>query len=208
MGRPKESFQRRKPRYKPQPSVLVICEDAKSSREYLQEASQHFRANLRIQVEHCGNTDPKGIVAAALKQVNTFDRILCVIDRDSHANFDEALRDADSSQKIDTIVSYPCFEYWLLIHFIDSRKPYMRTGNHSAGDLLLRDLCMHPGMDDYAKGSIKGLFTTLLGAPFEAARRRSPKLLADAIRVNDMNPSTELHLLMDLMENLGSPQLV
>jgi len=73
MGRSEQSFRRGKPRFRPQPTALVICEDAKSSREYLQEASQYFRANFQIQIEHCGNTDPKGIVAAALKQRNAYD---------------------------------------------------------------------------------------------------------------------------------------
>lgn len=208
MRRSRDSFRRDKARYKVQPRVLIICEDTKSSKSYLQDASQYFRANVHIEIVHSGYTDPIGIVKTALQKVNLFENVICVIDRDTHLNFDAAVALSRQSGKIDLIVSYPCFEYWLLLHFGASRKAYMRTGNKSPADLLIADLCKHEGMNGYEKGKVTGLFDTLLGEKFDAARRTSPKILADAIEVQELNPSTRLHVLISLMESLGTVSTV
>ena len=204
MPRSKDSFSRGKARYKPQATVLVLCEDTKSAKDYLQEASQYFRAIMDF--DHAGYTDPKGIVKFALTRTKQYDRVVCVIDRDTHHNFDEALDLARQSSKLELIVSYPCFEYWLLLHFLESRKPYTRVGNKSAAERLIDELCRFPEAAHYNKGSSRGLFASLLGEPFATARKRSPRLLADALRVKEMNPSTRLHDLISLMEELGKVQ--
>ena len=84
----------------------------------------------------------------------------------------------------------------------------MRTGNKSPADLLIADLCKHEGMNGYEKGKVTGLFDALLGEKFDAARRTSPKILADAIEVQELNPSTRLHVLISLMESLGTVSTV
>lgn len=58
MERNAASFNRQKSRYKPQPTVLVICEDSKSGKRYLEDASRHFRVNVVVEITHCGKTDP------------------------------------------------------------------------------------------------------------------------------------------------------
>jgi hypothetical protein len=206
VARTRDSFFRPKARYAAQPRVLVVCEDTKSSRSYLQDASQHFRANVHVEIVHSGYTDPKGIVAAALKRAKEFEHLYCVIDRDAHENFDAAVHLAGTSNKLTMIVSHPCFEYWLLLHFNESRRAYMRAGNRSAADCLIADLLREPGMDGYKKGNVARLFQSLHGERFDAARRRSPRVLLDAVRVNNMNPSTALHVLIDHLERLGEPQ--
>jgi hypothetical protein len=103
----------RQPRFKQFPTVLAICEDSKSGLKYLNDASFHFRASLKIEVSHCGKTDPKGIVKEALKHQKKFDHVYCVIDRDAHPNFHEAIALAKTSNKVSIIASYPCFEFWL-----------------------------------------------------------------------------------------------
>jgi hypothetical protein len=118
-------FSRPGRRFKPGPTVLVICEDSKSSKNYLQDVSIHFRAHVKVLVSHIGKTDPKGIVNEAARKVNSYDRVFCVIDRDEHKSFDEAMQTA-AVTNVHAIASYPCFEYWLLLHFVYSRKPYRR----------------------------------------------------------------------------------
>lgn len=107
-------FDRAKPRFKPQPTVLVICEDTKSGKRYLEDASLYFRVRVQVDIIHCGNTDPKGIVKEAISRQGKFDHVFCAIDRDTHKNFDEVLNLANTSKKVEVIVSYPCFEFWLL----------------------------------------------------------------------------------------------
>src|SRR4051812_3924114 len=110
-------FQRISRGFAPQPTVLVICEDSKSGKKYLEDATRHFRVNVSVEVSHCGHTDPLGIVADAVSRQRGFDKVFCVIDRDTHVNFPEAIAMANAHSKVTIIASYPCFEFWYLLHF-------------------------------------------------------------------------------------------
>ncbi|WWG65215.1 RloB family protein [Pseudomonas poae] len=103
--------------------VLIICEDLQSSKVYLEDAAMHFRSHAEIEIMHCGVTHPKGIVEYAIERQRKFDKVFCAIDRDTHESFDEAIRLSKAHDKITVIASYPCFEYWLLLHFGYTRKP-------------------------------------------------------------------------------------
>ena len=201
-------FDRAKPRFKQQPTVLIICEDTKSGKIYLEDASQYFRVKVQVEITHCGKTDPKGIVEAAISRQKEFDHVFCAIDRDTHKNFDEALNLAHTSKKVEVIASYPCFEFWLLLHFRNSRKPYTAVGKYSAADLVIKDLRTYPCMKDYDKGQDQNIFKLLLENAFTKARQIAPKVLDEAIASGEMNPSTRLHELIDFFEELSTPQLI
>lgn len=205
MARVPSRFDRKEPRFKQQARVLVLCEDLKSSRNYLQDAAFYFRANAEVEIVHCGKNDPKGIVAEAVKRQKLFDDVYCVIDRDDDPKFDAALNQADAYAKVTVVASYPCYEYWLLLHFRKTRKSYIGVGNHSSGELLVKDLCKEDGMGDYDKGASKSLFEDL-SSKLPKARQRAAEVLAEAHIDGGMNPSTRLHELIDLFEKLGKPQ--
>jgi len=207
MARTAASFNRPKSSFKPQPKVLVICEDSKSGKRYLEDASKHFRVNILVEITHCGKTDPLNIVKEAISRQGKFDHVFCAIDRDTHETFDEALNLAKSSKKVEVIVSYPCFEFWLLLHFGYNRKPYAAAGKNSAADLLIKALRIYPGLEKYDKGEDMGIFQLLLSR-FAETRRIAPKVFAEAIANEEMNPSTRLHELLDFFEKLSSPQQV
>lgn len=204
-SRPASSFKRPDSRFKPQPTVLVICEDSKSGKQYLDDAKHYFRIDVIVEIAHCGKTDPKGIVTEALDRQGKFDQIFCAIDRDSHETFEEALILAKTSKKITVITSYPCFEFWLLLHFGYSNKPYTPVGKDSAAYRLIRDLRTHPDMSDYDKGANKSIFKMLLNR-LPTARKNAEKVLDEAIICGDMNPSTKLHELLNVFEKLSKPQ--
>lgn len=208
MARTPSSFNRFKPRFKPQPTILVICEDSKSGLRYLKDVSRYFRVEVKVEVLHCGHTDPRGIVEQAIARQKKFDYVYCVIDRDSHPNFDEAIELAKTSDKVVVRASYPCFEFWLLLHFKYSRKPYKVVGSKSAADALIKDLRQCPGMEAYNKGDEQNIFESLLGDKFDFARRTASQILAEAIAVGEPNPSTMIHLLIDEIEKLSKPQLL
>lgn len=175
MGRDAKSFGRKPARYKPQPRVLVLCEDSKSSLQYLREAAQHFRVHAQVEVAHPGKTDPKGIVTEAINRRRSLDRVFCVIDRDTHHGFDAALQAAVQGD-VQTIVSHPCYEFWVLLHFRYTRAGFAASGGHSAADHVVQQVRAEAGMQDYAKGSSAGLFEKLL-ARLPAARHRAWKKL-------------------------------
>lgn len=203
-----KSFDRKASRFKPQPSVLVLCEDSKSGKRYLEEAALHFRARAKVEIVHCGVTHPSGIVDRAMKRQEHFDKIFCVLDRDTHRCFERALSEAKSHPKITVIASYPCFEFWLLLHFGFSRKPFRSAGKNSPGDLVSKSLRTKPNMANYEKGKAISYFAHLLGEPFHRARTLAPKVLEDVVASGEPNPSTEIHLLMDVFETLSTPQRI
>ncbi|WP_131107933.1 RloB family protein [Pseudomonas sp. Sample_10] len=208
MASSSKSFDRNASRFKPQPKVLVLCEDSKSGKRYLEEAAFHFRAKAQVEIVHCGVTHPSGIVERAVLRQKRFDKVFCVLDRDTHLCFQRALNMARSHPKIRIIASYPCFEFWLLLHFGFNRKPFRAVGKYSSGDLVARSLREKPNMDKYEKGKVISYFAQLLGEPFQTARTLAPKILEDVAISGEPNPSTEIHLLIDEFETLSRPQLI
>jgi hypothetical protein len=188
--------------------VLVLCEDLKSGKIYLEDAAVHFRTNARIEIAYCGVTHPLGIVEEAIRRQRDFDNVFCVIDRDAHESFDAALLTVGAHKKIRVIPSYPCFEFWLLLHYGYTRKPFHRTGTSSPAEALSQYLKTKEGMGNYHKSGAKGYFTFFLGQRFDQARRLSPRVLQDAIESKEMNPSTEIHLLLDVFEQLSNPRRI
>jgi hypothetical protein len=53
------------------------------------------------------------------------DEVWAIFDRDEHPRFDEALR-LCAREGISVGLSNPCFEVWLLLHFIDFDRPEHR----------------------------------------------------------------------------------
>jgi hypothetical protein len=199
------SFKRNGPKFKPQPRVLVICEDTKSSKDYLEDAARHFRSYALVEFAHCGRTDPLGVVLGGIKRSRDFERIYCVIDRDSHDphNFEQALSLANNNAKTEIFVSYPCFEFWLLLHFKYSRSPFAPKGKLSAADAVSEALKKFPEMEKYEKGDIKGLFNELLPM-LDLASQRAAQILIAADAEEEKNPSTPLHVLIGNLRALGS----
>lgn len=204
MSRPANSFSRRGAVYAPQPTVLVLCEDLKSSKSYLESLAKHHRAIVKVVFDHCGNTDPLGIVREAKRCKGNYEQVYCVIDRDTHHNFDQAI-DYAKAVGVNMVVSYPCFEFWLLLHFGYNRRPYMASGSRSAGDQVVAELRRSPGMHNYQKGSKTDWFAFLLDR-YETAKRNAARSLQDAQRDEEPNPSTELHNLILVIEELSQPK--
>lgn len=91
MARNTSRFDRKKPSFKQQARVLVLCEDTKSSLIYLQDAARYFRSYAEVGIAHCGKNDPLNIVKEAIQRRRVYDKVYCAIDRDHHEGFDAAL---------------------------------------------------------------------------------------------------------------------
>jgi RloB-like protein len=210
VGKSSDSFGRAAAKFKPQPRVLVLCEDSKSALNYLVEASRHFRSNTIVKVAHVGRTDPLGIVEEAISNPNRkkFDKVYCVIDRDAHESFDTAIKRAKQHKDFVQIVSsYPCYEFWLFLHFKFTRAPINAVGNRSAGARMAKMLRAQPGMAGYEKGLAASVFSQLIDR-LPIARRNAARTQKAAIDEQQMNPSTEMDVLIDALERLGTPLLV
>jgi hypothetical protein len=121
MRRP-ESYRRKGPTREPYDSVLIVCEGGKTEPQYLDGLKVAFKlSSANIRVTSATGSDPVSIVRFAERLCHTerYDRVYCVFDRDGHANFADAIglvRQLGYRE----IVSLPCFEMWILLHFMSS----------------------------------------------------------------------------------------
>ena len=213
MARPKNrgSLQRRKPQREAYDRVLIVCEGAKTEPNYLRELQAHYQlssANLQITGE--GGSAPKSVVDLAInlfEQDPDYDAVFCVFDRDGHATFDEAIQRIRDKKLIrragkhkigearfEAIVSVPCFEYWILLHYEDTTAPM-----HRYADLLHR-LHRVRGFEAYDKGA-RGLFAMTRGQ-LETALTRAERANESARRAGTDNPSTQMPTLIRYLMQL------
>ena len=151
-------------------------------------------------------SDPRTVVRVArelrsreARQGEKYDRVYCVFDRDEHATFDAACDEARSSE-ICVIRSWPCFEFWLRLHFGFSRQPYVRSRGRRAGQLCLDEL--RKLMPGYAKAT-RDIFH-LLEDRLESAIGHAARTVTDAEATGELNPSTEVHKLVCYLISLKS----
>ena len=117
--------------------ILILSEDEKSSKLYFEsfkkdEKLKRDLSSVDIQVVHPKNHDPVGLVtkakdmkAKAKRDRNAYDEIWIVLNRDGHANIDQALNTAEAN-KIQVALSVICFEYWILLHFEPTTKSFSK----------------------------------------------------------------------------------
>ena len=201
---PHRSFKRQPPRRSPQKRVLVVCEGECTEPRYFEALRNRLRLNTLV-VKPTKGVDPRTLVNIASKENKEekrngerFDFVYCVFDRDSHPQFKEASKTAlDRGFKLAR--SWPCFEFWLLLHFEFVRAPYARSGSASPCDACIHDLRKHlPG---YSKGDQMTLDN--LWPLLEEAIANGYRAATDAAATDASNPSTEVHKLVVLLRNLS-----
>ncbi|MCU7905252.1 MAG: RloB family protein [Candidatus Thiodiazotropha sp. (ex Epidulcina cf. delphinae)] len=96
------------------------------------------------------------------------------------------------------INSVPCFEYWLLLHFVYRSKTYTGTGTKSACSRLINELLRY--IPEYSKGA-GGVFKTLMDHT-EQAIANSKQALQEAEKNGTDNPITLMHGLVEYLTHL------
>ncbi len=203
-------LRRRIPVREPYAKILIVTEGAKTEAAYFNGMVRHHRLSSANIVVVGQGADPKKVVDVALqlkrkeaKLGDAYDRVYCVFDFNGHASFESA---SDRARRGGLFLarSWPCFEYWLLLHFRYSRKPYRADGTRSSCDQCIRDLTRE--MPDYSKAQA-GVFETL-SDQVEDAKARAKLARDDVQHAGDANPSTEVHLLVAFLQCLNAdPQL-
>lgn len=165
--------------------VLIVSEGSKTEPLYFEEIRQAFRlhtANVHVLASASGTESIQVVNHAEYvfehgdlsKRIlpRAFESVYAVFDRDDHRTFFEALSHAtkldrklknDLGQPIHfkAIVSIPCFELWLLLHFEDVTREVAR-------DEIYRRLKGH--VHNYAKGK-EGIFASTRPHIEQAMRR-------------------------------------
>ena len=202
--RPRNRSVRSGPKREPYDRVLIVCEGQRTEPLYFQDIVDRYRLSIaNIKVIGSG-ADPRTVVREAKKERDRerrrgdkFDRVYCVFDRDEHATFQTACDEAGASGLCLT-KSWPCFEFWLRLHFEFSRQPYGRSGGRSPAENCVEDVrCFLP---HYAKAA-GGVFFDLEDR-LEVAKARAARVLDDARATGAFNPSTEIHELVEYLQSL------
>lgn len=200
-------LKRRGAQREPYDRVLIVCEGEKTEPIYFSELKDHYKlSNANIVVTPASGTDPLSIVRTAQKKERKdgehYDRIYCVFDRDRHKNFQAACDKIDRS-KLLAARSWPCFEYWLLLHFQYTRSPFTESGNNSPCDNCIKALKQADAMHDYQKGTA-GVFGRLSDR-LDIAKQHARRARSDALETTEDNPSTEVHDLVHYLQHLKDP---
>ena len=202
--RPRKRLTRRGPEREPYDRVLIVCEGKCTEPLYIQDLAAHYRLSTANVVITGKGADPRTVVRVAKKlrseegrQGEKYDRVYCVFDRDEHMTFRQACDEARANG-IFVVRSWPCFEFWLRLHFGFSRQPYSRSGGKSAAQRCMDEL--RGWLPGYEKGA-SGIFHAL-EARLESAMDNAARALADAKATGESNPSTEVHDLVDYLRAL------
>lgn len=222
-------FQRRKTAKKlsrraatiaPKRRVLIVTEGEVTEIQYFEE----FKSTLglvNVDLDICGrecDSSPTAVVRYAIARAETeglyskggYNNVYCVIDRDDHQDFHKALSEIAAANKprssfkgesIVAVVSYPCFEYWLLLHFGFSRSPFSASNGKTAAEAVTAELKKHPPFSGYVKSLTKEMLVKLYEEK-DVAVANAIKSSADAIATGEMNPSTAVHELLQDLEAL------
>ena len=183
-----------------------MCEGKKTEPTYFRSLIRRLRlSTANVEVEG-SSSDPSRLVKRAKslrkkeqRQGDRYDSVYCVFDEDEHEHFAKASEEAQSA-RLKLARSWPCFEFWLLLHFVYTRRAYLESGNRSPAQNCVRDLRKH--MPNYTKGDA-GVFEELEDR-LETGKRNATRALSDAEATGRSNPSTEVHCLIAYLQALQS----
>ena len=204
-----KELQRRKPTVDPRPSILVVCEGEVTEAEYLHAFKQRVRAVVNLVVVNKAGT-PKPVVERAVLEKKSrellarqkrdesikYSEVWCVFDVDEHPYLPEARQQAKDNN-LRVVISNPCFELWLLLHF-ESCSAW--THRHAAQSRC-REL-----MPSYEKSPPLKTLESKYGAAVERARQLCIRNEKDG--EPERNPSTNVHELTERLLALGQTALL
>ena len=173
-------------RGQPQRKVILIVCEGQTEEAYFRTIKAHYRApntpNLKIVRDR---SDPVRAVEKGIRanKDGDFDHVFCVVDGDKPERTTHARKRIGKRDGFDLILSIPCFEIWLLMHFDRSDAPFA-----GCAEVCVR---LKERLPDYVKGHHYD-FTVIqprIGDAIENARWLASLKL--------VNPATNVHLVLD-----------
>ena len=195
---------RRKPhrsRPLPKPRILVLCEGQKTEHVYFSA----LRVEMRLPSVRVWRPSKvrglRGLTKAADEARLSdpgLDEIWCVLDHDGREEevrkflgwYERACK-RRGGPKIEAVISDPCFEYWLLLHFEYTTRPFHKVGGCEMATRMLR---RH--VDDYRKGD-RRFFDSLSDLRDTAIQNAERAARAGA------SPGTDIGRLIRRLQDLG-----
>lgn len=173
-------------RQPPRPVILVVCE-GQTEAAYFRAVKGHYGRSTTVNIKIARDqSDPVSVVERGIRdnQHDDFDRVFCVVDGDKPDRAALARKRIGKRKNIDLIVSIPCFEVWLLLHFESSDAPFDECAA----------VCAR--LKEHIPGYVKGGYDFASITPRIGAAIENAKWLADR---NLANPATDVHKVLTYM---------
>lgn len=188
--------------------LLIVCEDSKITPQYFKDFCADNKltsTDIKIFGSECGSA-PSSVYDYAMHELNNdfidkgdncYDRIYCVFDRDGHADFNSVMGKISQNKKpkgkdLIAVPSYPCFEFWILLHFKAATTPFIVTTQLSKA--------IKENLPSYSKKSkdFQKLYPHLKEKTSEAIRN-SKLVLKQVTAAGATNPSSYIHVVIEDM---------
>jgi len=206
-----ESLRRKKAQRLKLKNILIVSEGL-TEYNYFNDIRRSLRGKrVNLILEKPRGSAPINIVDLATeycKRNEGIDFAFCVIDKDEHTTFTEALsklrtylppKPAKSKPNFKAIISVPCFEFWLILHFSYTTKSYTRKGSKSPAENVFSDLSkVFPA---YSK-TLSNLYVTLT-SKLDTAIENAKKLQKQNKQTESDNPSTNMHELIEFIKEMA-----
>lgn len=199
---------KRKEGTKERKSVLIVCEGKKTEPIYFNSLYKKLRLKLTdVKVVHKGSA-PISIVNHALglkkereivaKQSGSlkveYEKIYCVMDVDRHESLPRAINKAHAN-KMEIVLSNPCFEYWYILHFTKTGRPF-----HN-GKEVVRELKKYH--QEYEKND-ESFFEVLHPKNTTKAIRHAKQILREQHQnskdLTKCNPATHVYKIVEFLQ--------
>lgn len=195
--------------------VLIVCEGKKTEPDYFTALINDLQlntANIRI-AENTAGSSPRNVVDLALKEYrkekkatgDSYDRVYCIFDKDNHPTYKAALdiirREKKRGKKgcpVYATTSVPCFEFWLLLHFIKTTKNF-DSGHGSICKNVITDLKKY--IPAYEKGEMRTIYQLVKDQTSQAITRAKQIERYCESGGTDM-PSTKVYQLVEYLQQL------
>ncbi len=201
-------YKRRKAFKEPRKSILIVSEGSKTEPIYFNSLKSNLRLAM-VEVEIVGEgAAPINVVDRAIelrgerKQLAkksitkaSYEVVYCVIDVEAPVPHESLARAIDKAKgnKLDVILSNPCFEYWYILHFMKTSAPFNRSQDAKAA--LRRE---HPAYNE----SDTTIFNVVYPKTSDAIKNSKEVLNEqhnDAEDLRDCNPSTHVHKIVEYL---------
>lgn len=189
--------------------VLIVCEGEKTEPYYITALRDHFGlSQANIVIDPKSDSSPTSVVKYAkelIKENSTdpYNHVYCVIDRDRHADFQKAVDQVNGFRSKETelhlIISSPCFEYWILLHFVYTTKAFGASGDSPCQELISTELKQY--IPDYEKGNA-AIMADLVQNQLGTALANAKRSFEAAQRDGTDTPKTEMHILVEYLKNV------
>lgn len=192
------------------PKILILTEGY-SEEIYFKQLKKALKLNT-VEVKKSNYTDALRIIEEAIgygeksiEQKNEYNYIFCVFDLDTVKNkhFISEISSYNNRYKkensiIYPIITYPCIEFWFILHYDCYDAPFIVKGNHSVGDIAKKEFKNYDS--NYHETNESSI--TILVKNYNTAIYNAKRIVSKQEQSNSFNPITNIQQLVTLLDDI------